>query len=93
MKAIIIMAILAIFLMPVFAFAEDGNNVLDQLGDTLSGKGNTYAGVECIKDIDCKLPLGIDKVGLKFWADAMVGEIDEGVKRDIRGGARLRLIF
>jgi len=71
------------------ALAEDGNNVADQLGDIFSGKGNTYGGMEIIKD-DFIKPLGIP-LGIKVWADCLIGEIDEGIKRDMRGGIRLRI--
>ena len=67
-------------------FAEDGNNVPDQLGDIFSGKGNTYGGVEIIKD-----GLFFENLGIKVWADAMLGKIDDDINRDIRGGIRLRI--
>lgn len=70
-------------------FAEDGNNVPDQLGDIFSGKGQTYGGVEIIKDNLIK-PFGIP-LGIKVWADCLIGEIDEGIDRDFRGGIRLRI--
>ena len=84
MKILTLMLVLGLMTIgPVFA--EDGNNVLDQIGDALSGKGNSYAGVEVIKD-NLFGPLG-----LKAWADAEIGEVDEGLKRDVRGGIRLRV--
>lgn len=93
MRIIALALMIGILAISFPAFARDGNNVPDQIADTLSGKGLTYAGFEAIKDIDLKLPLGIDKVGLKVWIDFQVSEIDEGIDRDVRGGARLRLIF
>jgi len=93
-KLISLVCLVAIMAICLPAIAEDGNNVLDQIGDTLSGKGLTYAGVEAIKDFNLKTPiLFVDKIGLKFWTDFQVSEIDEGVDRDVRGGARVRLIF
>ena len=88
--------ILAVGLMTIgsLAIAEDGHNVLDQIGDTLSGKGLTYAGIEAIKDFSLGSSiLGIDKVGLKVWTDFQVSEREEGMDRDVRGGVRARLIF
>ena len=76
------------------AFSEDGNNISDQLGDIFSGKGNTYVGVEIIKDIQLKKPIfGMDEIGFKVWSDVLAGKIDDGIQRDIRGGGRVRLIF
>ncbi len=69
------------------ALAEDGNNVADQLGDIFTGKGNTYGGVEVIKD-NLFGPLGV-----RVWGEAMLGEIDDGVKRDVRGGLMLRIVL
>ena len=82
----LVVGVLAISL-PVLA--EDGKNVPDQLGDIFSGKGQTYAGVE-INNIPIPL-LKIAPLTLMVWADGMVGEIDEGVDRDIRGGIRLAI--
>ena len=85
--AIVLMLGLVAISLP--ALAEDGQNVPDQLGDIFSGKGNTYGGVEIIKDDIIKL-FGVP-LGAKIWADCMLGEIDDGVRRDIRGGIRLRI--
>ena len=85
--AIVVCLMLASIALP--ALAEDGNNVSDQLGDIFSGKGNTYAGIE-INNIPMPL-IGSDSTSLTIWADAMIGEIDDDVKRDVRGGIRLAI--
>ena len=93
MKLISLVVLVAVMAISLPAFAKDGNNVSDQLGDIFSGKGQTYAGVEIEKDFEIKGPLGLDAIGIMTWADAMVGELDDSVQRDVRGGARLRLVF
>lgn len=63
-------------------FAEDGNNVADQLGDIFSGKGNFYGGLELNH-----IPLPFVPATLRTGFESIVGKIDDGVKRDIRGYA------
>ena len=91
MRMISLLVMVGVMAISLPCFAESGNNVADQLGDIFSGKGNTYGGVEVIKDNLIK-PFGLP-LGIKVWCDAMIGEIDEGVKRDIRGGIRVRIIL
>ena len=94
MKLLAIVVCLGLLAVATPCLAEDGNNVFDQLGDAMSGKGNTYIGAEVIKDITLKSPvLGVDKIGLKVWADVMAGELDDDINRDVRGGLRLRLVL
>lgn len=89
MKKIILLTIASIFILPILGYCEDGANFWDEMGDVASGKGNTYGGVEIIKD-DCIEVLGMP-LGVKIWADCLIGKIDEGIDRDIRGGIRLRI--
>lgn len=67
------------------ARSEDGNNVADQLGNIFSGKGNGYVGTE-VNNIPIWGPL----TGMA-WFDVLAGKIDDGVKRDIRGGVRVAI--
>ena len=89
MRLLILALMIGILAISLPALAEDGNNVPDQLGDIFSGKGNTYAGVE-INNIPIPL-LKIEPLTLMVYADGMIGKIDDGVKRDIRGGIRLAI--
>ena len=85
---LLVVVVWMVFLaLPVMA--EDGAGVWDQVGDVMSGKGQTYAGVE-INNIPIPI-VKIEPLTLKVWADAMVGELDEDVQRDIRGGVRLAI--
>lgn len=82
--ALVVVMLVAMMLaisLPV-AFAEDGNNVPDQLGDIFSGKGNMYGGVEINH-----IPLPFVPATLRTGFESIVGKIDDGVKRDIRGYA------
>lgn len=89
MKWLILACLVVMMSLPLIVWAEDGNNVSDQLGDIFSGKGQTYAGVE-INNIPIPL-VKIEPITLTAWADGMVGEIDEGIRREIRGGIRLAI--
>ena len=79
----LVLLVCALCLICFHAIAEDGHNMPDQLGDIFTGRGNTYGGVEII---NIPLPV-LEMLTLTVWADAMVGKIDDGVEREVRGGA------
>ena len=81
MRMLIVMVGLLLIASP--CSAELHNNVPDQLGDIFSGKGNTYIGAEITH-----IPF-LGPTSLTAWADVMAGEIDEGIRRDVRGGVRV----
>ena len=85
---VIVIAVVLALAIGVDVWAEDGQNLPDQLGDILTGKGQTYAGVE-INNIP--LPIVPDAFTMQLWAETLIGEIDDGVQRDIRGGVRVAL--
>lgn len=85
--ALTLILVIGLMAISLPAIAEDGNNVPDQLGDIFSGKGQTYGGIEII---NIPLPI-VEALTLTVWADAMVSKIDDGVKRDVRGGAKVVL--
>jgi hypothetical protein len=86
-SVLIVLVMVGLIATALPALAEDGANVADQLGDIFSGKGNTYGGVEVIKD---NL---IGPLGVRVWGQALIGQIDDDVKRDIRGGLMLRVVL
>lgn len=76
---VIVLGLLALILVP--CYAEDGNNVADQLGDICTGKGNVYGGLELNH-----IPLPVVPATLTLWGDSKLGKIDDGVPREVRGG-------
>lgn len=61
---------------------DDGESFWDQVGDIFSGKGNGYVGGKLIN-----IPF-FGPLTAEGWLDVLAGKIDDGVKRDVRGGFR-----
>lgn len=80
-KTIAIAVAVGLLAMSPCVFAEDGNNVPDQIGDIFTGKGNTYLGGEINH-----IPLPFIPATLTAWADAKVSKVPEGEKREVKGG-------
>ena len=89
MVVLIVLVVLLFVAMPVMA--KDGNNVADNIGNLITGKGNSYLGAVVMKDFE--LPntfLGVDKLGVEGWFDAEMGDY-KGEEREYIGGLRLRV--
>lgn len=80
-----------VFLPPlVFAGGEDW---ADQMGDIMTGKGNTYFNGEVLKEISLNKPiLGLDKIQAGAYTKIEMGETAVD-KRYIEGGPIVRMIW
>lgn len=81
--ALMIVMVIALITLLKPCFAEDGNNVPDQIGDIFSGKGNGYGGLE-LNHIP--LPFIPGPATMTLWGDARISEVPEGEKREVKGG-------
>ena len=90
---LITLTLLIVFLSMSLAFAKDGNNWVDKMGDILTGKENAYFKGEAVKEFALKKSLfGLDKIQAGVYTKIEMSEPASG-ERYVEGGPTLRLIW
>lgn len=91
-KLILCLCLISLALLPSVVFAG-GEDWADQMGDIMTGKGNTYACGEVLKEISLNKPiLGLDKIQAGVYTKIEMGETAVD-KRYIEGGPVVRMIW
>lgn len=85
---------LLVLLSPCFVQAEEHHNWADQMGNLMSGKGNSFFRGEVVKAIDFETPFyGLDRLEAGVYTKIQMSEVDSEAGRYYEAGPTLRLIF